>query len=420
MPGIIIVGLQWGDEGKGKIVDRFSQRASHVVRSQGGNNAGHTIKTENQELSLHLLPSGILNPQAQVYIGGGCLIDPKVLIQEIKDAEEGGVDLVSRLHISPYAHVIFPFHIAEDQMQEEKRGSGAIGTTGRGIGPSATDRVARQGLRVAELIRPDVFEERLRNFCAWKQVDSEVVFEEYSAYGELLRGFVHDVEGRLNHALIRDETVLFEGAHGTLLDTNFGSYPFVTSSSCLSAGVCAGAGVGPRFIDEVFGVMKAYTTRVGSGPLPTTVDPDTLDDFKEAENFREVGTTTGRERRIGWLDLVLIRHSIELNGVSQLALTKLDVLDQLPEIAVCVGYELDGEKIDKPPPLIEDWARMEPVYEVVPGWQVPTKDCRKVRELPPNARAYIEMIEDFCNVPIGVISVGPSREETIEVDEEWM
>ena len=359
------------------------------------------------------------------------MIDPKVLTEEIKKAEEGGIALMHRLHISPYAHVIFPPHCLLDRLYEERKGKKAIGTTGRGIGPCVEDRSSRVGLRMAELIRPDIFEEKLHMFCEMKNlmlekifgqrpIDGKAIFEEYAVFGELLRPFVTDVEGRLAGALLRDETVLFEGAHGTLLDTIYGSYPYVTSSSTLASGICAGAGIGPRYIDEIFGVLKAYTTRVGAGPLPTAVDPDTLEDFQGAEDFREVGTTTGRARRIGWLDLVLARYAVQLNGVTQLVLTKLDILDALPEICVCVGYSLDGQKIDNPPPLIEDWERIEPVYETLPGWQASTKEVEKIRLLPKNARKYIDRIEEFCNVSIGMISVGPGREETIEVDEEWM
>ena len=431
MPGIIVIGLQWGDEGKGKVIDLLSARASHIVRSQGGNNAGHTIKVGEKQLAVHLLPSGILHPHAHCYIAGGCLIDPVVLLDEIKKAEEGGIALMQRLHISPYAHIIFPFHRQLDGLYESRKGKKAIGTTKRGIGPAASDRSARIGLRIADLIRPDVFEEKLHALCAIKNleiekifgqkpIDADAIFEEYAVLGELLNPFVTDVEGQLATALFRDETVIFEGAHGTLLDTIYGSYPYVTSSPTLSAGVCAGAGIGPRSIDEVFGVLKAYTTRVGAGPLPTAVDPDTLSDFQGAEDFREVGTTTGRERRIGWLDLVLARHAVRLNGVSQLVLTKLDVLDALEEICVCVGYSLDGEELEGPPPLIEDWEHVEPIYETLPGWQVPTKGVENIRELPKNARKYIETIENFCNVSIGMVSVGPAREDTIEIDEGWM
>ncbi len=431
MPGIVVVGLQWGDEGKGKIVDLLSLRASHIVRSQGGNNAGHTIKAEGKELGLHLIPSGVLHTHTRIYIGSGCLIDPRVLIEEIRGLGELGLDLTTRLYISPYAHLIFPFHRELDRFYEERKGNQAIGTTGSGIGPCVMDRAARIGVRVAELMRPEIFRKRLEiltsaknlelgKIFGQKPIDIDAVYEEYLDYAALLRPFVQDVEGRIREALIRDETVLFEGAQGALLDGVLGSYPFVTSTSTHSSSVSAGAAIGPTGIESVLGVLKAYTTRVGSGPLPTAVSPDALEEFKGIENFREVGTTTGRARRIGWLDLVLARHAVQLNGVDSLVLTKLDILDQFEEIQVCTGYLLDGEQIDKPPPLIEDLQRVEPVYETLPGWQASTEKIDKIRGLPQNARDFITFIEDFCNVPIVIISVGPNREETIVVDEEFL
>ncbi|MBS0628840.1 MAG: adenylosuccinate synthase [Verrucomicrobia bacterium] len=431
MPGIIVVGLQWGDEGKGKIVDLLSQHASHVVRSQGGNNAGHTVKTAGKEIALHLVPSGILHPHAQAYITGGCLVDPKVLIQEIEKIESQGITLKERLHLSPHAHLIFPFHRELDRLYEASKGEAAIGTTKRGIGPCASDRAARVGLRVAELMKPEIFKKRLESLVAEKNlelqkvfgekpIDLEAIFDEYAAYAKQLRPFVTDAEGKIREALIRDETVLFEGAHGTFLDGIMGSYPFVTSSSTLAAGVIAGAGVGPLMIDAVYGILKAYTTRVGSGPLPTAVNPDVLEEFRGAEDFREVGTTTGRARRIGWLDLVQGRCGVELNGVDHLVLTKLDILDKFEEITICTGYLLDGEKIDRPPPLIEDLERVEPIFETLPGWQTSTRKVDKIRGLPKNARKFIEAIEDFCNVSVAMVSVGPSREETIVIDEEYL
>lgn len=431
MPGIIVVGLQWGDEGKGKIVDLLSNHASHVVRSQGGNNAGHTVKTAGKEIALHLVPSGILHPHAEAYITGGCLIDPKVLIQEIEKIESHGIALKGRLHLSPHAHLIFPFHRELDRLYEASKGDAAIGTTKRGIGPCASDRAARIGLRIAELMNPEIFKKRLAVLVAEKNlelekifgekpIDLEAIFDEYCDYGVQLRPFVSDAEGKIRGALLRDETVLFEGAHGTFLDGIMGSYPFVTSSSTIASGVIAGAGVGPLMVDAVYGVLKAYTTRVGSGPLPTAVAPDVLEEFRGAEDFREVGTTTGRPRRIGWLDLVQGRCGVGLNGVDHLILTKLDVLDKFEEINICTGYLLDGERIDRPPPLIEDLERVEPIFETLPGWQTSTRKIDKIRGLPKNARNFIEAIEDFCNVSIAMISVGPSREETIVLDEEYM
>lgn len=431
MPGTIVVGLQWGDEGKGKVIDILSRHAVHIVRSQGGNNAGHTVKTEDREIALHLIPSGILHTHAQCYIAGGCLIDPKILIEEISRLEGEGIEVLERLHLSPYAHVIFPFHRLLDGLYEESKGGEFIGTTKRGIGPCVCDRAARIGIRLAEVIRPEILKKRLMILGEQKNLelerifnkpplDLEKIYHEYAAYGEILRPYVKDVEGRIHQALLRDESVLYEGAHGTMLDGILGSYPFVTSSFNLAASVAAGAGTGPTFIDAVFGVLKAYTTRVGEGPLPTAVPPDDLTFFKQAQDFREVGTTTGRARRIGWLDLVLARYAVEVNGVQSLALTKLDVLDHLPSIQVCVGYSLYGEKIDRPPPLAEDLALVEPIYETLPGWQVSTKEARRIRALPQEARDFIQFIEDFCNVPVGLVSVGPNREQTIEIDEEFL
>ncbi|NGX39671.1 MAG: Adenylosuccinate synthetase [Chlamydiae bacterium] len=427
----MVIGLQWGDEGKGKLVDLLSAQVTHVVRAQGGNNAGHTIKTEERELSLHMIPSGVLHSHVQCYISGGCFIDPRGLLDEVKKLESAGISIENRLHISPYSHVIFPFHKELDKLYEQRKGRKAIGTTGRGIGPCASDRVSRVGIRIAEFIRQDVFEEKIIELLAMKNLEIEKVFQkppidgeallsEYALYAELIRPFVKDVEGRLYQALVQDETVLLEGAQGTLLDTLYGSYPYVTSSFTTSSSVCAGAGIGPRGVDEVIGVLKAYTTRVGAGPLPTRLSEEEMGGFRGQGELRETGTTTGRDRRIGWLDLVLARFAVELNWVDNLALTKLDILDELEEIKICTGYSLDGEAIDRPPPLLSDFERVEPIYETLPGWERPTREVKSIRQLPKNARAYIDAIEDYCRVPISIISVGPSREETIQIDEEWI
>ena len=431
MPGIIVIGLQWGDEGKGKIVDLLSAHAAHIVRSQGGNNAGHTIITADHEVALHLIPSGILHSHTHTYIAGGCLVDPHVLIEEIEKMEAAGIDLINRLHLSPYAHLIFSFHRTLDQYYEKRKSNHAIGTTGRGIGPCASDRAARIGVRVAELMHPEIFAQKFQRLVEIKNAELEKIFgaapldaralcDEYLLLGDTLRPFVSDVEGRIQRALIQDETVLFEGAQGTLLDEIMGSFPYVTSTPTLASGVLAGSGIGPTMVDSVYGVLKAYTTRVGEGPLPTAVDADTFVEFSESKEFRETGTTTGRSRRIGWLDLVLARYAVACNGVDNLVLTKLDVLDQFEEIKVCVGYRLDGEHIDRPPPLAEDLARVEPIYETLPGWGVSTKEVNKIRGLPKNARQFIDLIEDFCDVPIAIVSIGPNREQTVMIDEEFM
>jgi len=430
MPGIIVVGLQWGDEGKGKVVDLLSVHSSHIVRSMGGSNAGHTIKVGDRECGLHLIPSGIFQPHAHCYIAGGCLVDPKSLIEEIDQIEKMGIVLGPRLHLSLSAHLILPFHRTLDRLYEEKKKGKAIGTTGRGIGPCMSDRANRIGLRIADLLSPERLKDKLETLASIKNLELENIFgqspinveeitRDYIAYGEKLAPFVVDVEGRINRALTRDETVLFEGAHGTLLDGIYGSYPFVTSSSTLTGGVCAGAGVGPTRINEAIGVLKAYTTRVGGGPLPTTVNDDELSQFQSVAEFRELGTTTGRQRRIGWLDLVLARYAVELNGVSSISLTKLDILDDFDEISVCTGYHLNGKKLDRPPSLAEDLERVEPIYEKMPGWKTSTRGARKLRALPKRAQEFIEKVEDFCRIPVSMVSVGPDREETIHIDQEW-
>lgn len=431
MPGIVVVGLQWGDEGKGKIVDLLAQRASHIVRSQGGNNAGHTIKVENTEIALHLIPSGVLHPHTRLYIAAGCLLDPISLIHEIDRLEEKGISLAKRLHISPRCHIIFPFHRELDGLSENALGGGLIGTTKRGMGPAASDRVARTGITIAEACNKKLFSSRLKHLAEIHNLPLEKKFKNQPIdlvnVHDLLEGalerlvpYLTDVEERLTEALHKDETVLFEGAQGTLLDTLYGSYPYVTSTCTLAAGLCAGAGIGPTAIDEVIGVLKAYTTRVGSGPHPTAISEAERGLFLQSRDLREVGTTTGRERRIGWLDLVLARYACRLNGVDSMVLTKLDILDRLPEIKVCVGYQIDGVTLERPPNTAEEMSRVEPVYETLPGWQCSTREVDTFRKLPPNARNFIERIEDFTNVSISIVSVGPGRESTIEIDEEWL
>lgn len=431
MPGIVVVGLQWGDEGKGKVVDLLARFSSVVVRSQGGNNAGHTVKLGDQEFALHLIPSGILQEQNLCCITAGCLVNPKVLCEEIQMLESKGIAIRGRLQISAYAHIILPFHQKLDQLYEASRGSDAIGTTKRGIGPCASDRAGRISIRMAEFMHPEIFRNRLIHLGEIKNLELEKIYnqspldlaeiyDEYSKYSELLCPYYNDhLEFDIRSAILRDEMVLFEGAHGALLDPLFGSYPFVTSTPTITSGICLGAAIGPHMIDQVFGVLKAYTTRVGGGPLPTELRPDELAPFNQVEQLRERGTTTGRVRRIGWLDLVLARYAVELNQVDDLVLTKLDVLDHLNEIQVCIGYSLDGQLIERPPVLVEDLERVEPIYRTFEGWNSSTTDVRRIHELPKNARILIEAIEEYCDTPVALISVGPSREQTIEVNEEW-
>lgn len=428
MPAVIVIGLQWGDEGKGKIIDLLADSASHVVRAQGGSNAGHTVKRGDAEYAFHLIPSGILYPHTQCYIGGGTLIDPKGLIEEIDGLESRGIDLATRLFISPHATVIFPFHKDIDCFFEAKKGASAIGTTGRGIGPCAQDRAARIGIRIGELIHPEIFVSRLKTLLLFKNeelkmlghppIDEKKLINEYSGYGEQLQNFVVDVESRIAKALRRDENILFEGAHGSMLDLIFGTVPFVTSSATLAGGVCAGAGVGPTQIDETLGVLKAYTTRVGAGPLPTSLSEKEQPLFLSCEEAREIGTTTGRRRRMGWFDGPMARKAIELSGVDILAVTKLDILDHLQEIKICTAYEIDGKRFDKPPFLVEELERAKPIYETLPGWQTSTTDVEEFADLPKNARKYLDRIEELCGLQIGIVSVGPDREQTLFVEEE--
>lgn len=428
MPSVIIVGAQWGDEGKGKMIDLLAERADYIVRSQGGNNAGHTIVAKGKEYRFHLVPSGILYPHTQCFIAGGTVIDPKVLLQEIKGLQDQGIHFHQRLHLSPYAHVIFPYHRTLDKLYEELKGASAIGTTGRGIGPCYTDKASRIGIRICELIDPLLLEKRLRSILPIKNqeihgifkqplLDFDALFEEYSQYGKQLAPYVGDVEKIVAKACRDKKNVLFEGAHGTLLDINFGTYPFVTSSSTISSGVSCGAGIGPSRIDHTLGVVKAYTTRVGAGPLPTALSEEEQKLFLDNVTAREVGTTTGRNRRMGWFDACLVRFAASLNGMDSLALTKLDVLDSLNEIKICTGYRLDGKWLDIPPPVVEDLERVEPIYETLPGWNSSTKNLTSFDQLPENAVAYVNRICELVNTPLSVLSLGPERERTLFIQD---
>jgi adenylosuccinate synthase len=424
MPSIIIVGTQWGDEGKGKVIDLLSEQADVIVRSQGGNNAGHTILVKGEEFRFHLIPSGILYPHTQCFITGGTVIDPKVLLQEIKQLQDRGILLHKRLHLSPYAHVVFPYHQILDKLYEERKGALAIGTTGRGIGPCYTDKVSRIGIRVCELINPALLEKRLHFILPWKNQEIHELFkhpplelnkllEEYSQYGKQLAPYVSEVEKIIEQSCRNKKNVLFEGAHGSLLDINFGTYPFVTSSNTISSGVSCGAGIGPSRIDHTLGVVKAYTTRVGAGPLPTALTENEQKMFLNHAAAREVGTTTGRNRRMGWFDACLVRFTRDLNGIDSIALTKLDVLDSLKEIKICTGYLLDGKRLDTPPPVIEDLERAEPIYEVLPGWESSTKHITSIDQLPKAAAAYIDRICELVDAPLSILSLGPEREKTL-------
>ena len=422
MTNIIVVGTQWGDEGKGKIIDLISEHVKHVVRAQGGNNAGHTILVDNEEYKLHLIPSGILYPQMQCYIGAGVVIDPEVLLSEIEGLESRGIDVSGRLWVSPRAHVILPHHRKLDSAMESSRDGKVIGTTGRGIGPCYADKASRIGIRIGEFIRPEIFHKLLREISDLKNrelqkiysadsVDFDETLASYSAYAEKLKKFVAPVERMIHHAIKDRESMLFEGAQGTFLDLTFGTYPYVTSSNTTSGGVCAGAGIGPGCIDSVIGIVKAYATRVGEGCFPTEVSDK--DSFLNHENAREFGVTTGRKRRIGWFDAVLVRQAVQLNGITSLALTKLDILDALESVKICVGYTIDGEKYDYLPSSFEGLGNIVPIYETIPGWKVSTRDVRSYEDLPYNAKCFIVRVEELCEASVGIISVGPGRAHSI-------
>ncbi|NIO68208.1 MAG: adenylosuccinate synthase [Anaerolineae bacterium] len=423
MPGIVIVGAQWGDEGKGKVTDLLAEQAQVVVRYQGGNNAGHTVVVGQQTLKLHLIPSGIHRPGVLCVIGNGLVIDPRALVAEMDELEANGLD-TSGLRISANAHLVMPYHLMLDGIEEERRGGKSLGTTRRGIGPTYTDKAARYGLRVQDLLDMAVFEEKLGRALEQKNalltavygkesLEMGPILEEYGACAQRLRPHIVDASLLVHKALTRGQNVLFEGAQGTLLDVDHGTYPFVTSSSPVAGGACTGVGVGPRQIDGVIGVSKAYTTRVGAGPFPTELTDAVGDHLLEVG--REYGTTTGRPRRCGWFDGVILRYAARVNGLTGLALTKLDVLTGLPSLKICVSYEYDGQVLNEFPYQGAILARCQPIYEEMDGWTEEISGARAYDELPSQARAYVARLEELAGVPIDIISVGPGREQTILV-----
>ncbi|MBU6148080.1 MAG: adenylosuccinate synthase [Actinomycetales bacterium] len=427
MTAVILVGAQWGDEGKGKATDLLAGRVDYVVRYQGGNNAGHTVIIPGpeglQRYALHLLPSGILTPGVTAVIGNGVVIDPAVLFDEITALGERGID-TSRLLISAAAHLIAPYHVVLDRTVERFLGKARIGTTGRGIGPAYSDKVARIGVRVQDLYDEPILREKVAAALAGKNqllvkvfnrraIDADEVVDHLLAYADRLRGHVADTARVLNDALDSGRVVLLEGGQGTLLDVDHGTYPFVTSSNPTAGGACTGSGIGPTRIDRVVGIVKAYATRVGSGPFPTEL----FDSF--GERLRtvggEVGTTTGRPRRTGWYDTVVTRHAARINGLTDLFVTKLDVLTGIDPIPVAVGYEVAGERTDELPMTQTDIHHARPVYELLPGWQESISGARRLADLPHNARAYLDAIEQAAGVPVSAIGVGPERDATIVV-----
>lgn len=423
MPANIVVGTQWGDEGKGKIIDIIASRADVVVRSQGGNNAGHTVVNDGQTYKLHLIPSGILYKNTLCLIGAGVVLDPKDLLSEIDNLSPRGVSF-DNLKIDPRAHVVMPWHITLDGLSEKFRGNSDIGTTKRGIGPCYMDKYERCGIRVYDLVHPEVFAEKVRMTGKLKNKiitevyggephDIEAIIKEYTEYGKRLAKYVDDVSVIVYEAAKANKTIMFEGAQATLLDIDFGTYPYVTSSHPLSAGVCVGTGVGPMIISNIIGVAKAYTTRVGKGPFPTELDDETGDTIRNKGG--EFGTTTGRPRRTGWFDAVIVRHSVRVNGLSSLAINKLDTLGGIGDLKVCVAYKKpDGTVIENFPATLEELGDCVPVYETLKGFDDDISSCRSFDELPEACKKYIERLEELCDCHISMVGVGPDREQIIE------
>jgi adenylosuccinate synthase len=419
---VVVIGTQWGDEGKGKVVDWLTPHAQGVVRFQGGHNAGHTLVIGGHKTVLHLIPSGILHPGVTCYIGNGVVLSPQALLEEMDELARAGVELDGRVRISEACPLILPYHAALDVAREAARGAGKIGTTGRGIGPAYEDKVARRAIRLQDLLVPDRFAAKLaelleyHNFVLTKHLNAPAVDfvrirDEALAMAPRLAPMVTDVPRALYEANRAGKNLLFEGAQGALLDIDHGTYPYVTSSNCVAGAAAAGAGVGPQMLHYVLGITKAYTTRVGSGPFPTELEDGTGERLRARGN--EFGATTGRPRRCGWFDAAALKRSIQINGVSGLCVTKLDVLDGMDELKVCVGYTIDGEFSDLLPAGADDTARCQPVYEDLPGWEASTVGVRRFEDLPAAARAYLDRIEAICGVTIDLISTGPDREETI-------
>lgn len=420
---VVVLGTQWGDEGKGKIVDLLTHDAQAVVRYQGGHNAGHTLKINGEKTVLRLIPSGILRSHVQCYIANGVVLSIQALLQEIQELEERGIEVRKRLHISQACPLILPSHVALDKAREIQKGHAAIGTTGRGIGPAYEDKVARRALKVSDLLHPDRFQSKVKELLAYHNfilteyyhqpaIEVQPLIEESYVWAEQIKPMVTDVTAALHAHRKQSDPILFEGAQGMYLDIDHGTYPFVTSSNTSVGSVINGAGFGPRYLDYILGITKAYTTRVGGGPFPTELK-DTIGQ-RIAERGNEFGAVTGRARRCGWFDAVLLRRSIEINSITALCLTKLDVLDGLETIFIAVAYrDAAGRLLDYPAQAAEDFENIEPVYEEMPGWQESTADVTSYADLPQNALAYIKRIESLLNVPVDMLSTGPERDSTI-------
>ncbi len=421
---VVVIGTQWGDEGKGKVVDLLTERADAVVRFQGGHNAGHTLVIDGQQTILHLIPSGILHDGVHCLIGNGVVLSPEALLSETATLEARGVPARERLRISSACALILPYHIALDQARERARGSKAIGTTGRGIGPAYEDKISRRGIRLGELLDPAHFTERLREVLDYHNfalqhyfktdpVDFQSSLDQALAQGEQIAPMVTDVAARLHQIQADGGNILFEGAQGALLDIDHGTYPYVTSSTTTAGGAASGSGIGPLDLDQVLGIVKAYTTRVGGGPFPTELFDG--DGEHLGERGHEFGATTGRKRRCGWLDMVALRRSFAVNSVSGLCITKLDVLDGMQTLRICVAYDLNGKELLVPPVSAEDLARCKPKFIEMPGWQQTTVGTGSLEGLPPAARAYLGRIEELGGVPIDIVSTGPDRAQTLVV-----
>ncbi|MBW1723326.1 MAG: adenylosuccinate synthase [Deltaproteobacteria bacterium] len=423
MSNVVVVGTQWGDEGKGKVVDMLASRADVVVRFQGGNNAGHTLVVNGEQTICHLVPSGILHDGKRCLIGNGVVVDPEVLIHEIETLKGKGVRVgPENLALSEKAHLIMPYHKALDLAREAAKGKKKIGTTGRGIGPCYEDKAARTGIRAVDLLETDTLEEKIRSNLVEKNfilkehlgaetLDFQSIFERYTAMAEILGPYLTDVSVEIDRETKAGKRILFEGAQGTHLDIDHGTYPFVTSSNPVSGAACVGAGVGPDKLHHVLGILKAYTTRVGSGPFPTELT-DEIGDYIQ-ERGAEFGATTGRRRRCGWLDLVMARDSARLNGLTSLGITKLDVLTGLEKLRICVAYDCRGERLDSRPASLRKLAQCVPVYEELPGWREDISSARTFDRLPEPTRNYLKRIEEITGVPLSIVSVGPGRDQTI-------
>ena len=421
MATAMVLGTQWGDEGKGKIVDYLAQKADVVIRSQGGNNAGHTVVADGQSFALRLLPSGILFSEKTCIIGNGVVVNPEVLLEEIDGMVKKGVT-ISKLEVSTRAHVIMPYHIRIDEEDEKLRGNDKIGTTKNGIGPCYADKINRVGIRIGDLMDRDVFYQKLKTNLELKNrlfatyyncegFDFEEIFTKYTALAERIRPYVKDTEYSANQYIKEGKKVLFEGAQATMLDLDHGTYPFVTSSNPTAGGACVGSGVGPRMMSNIIGVVKAYTTRVGAGPFPAEQSNKIGEYLRETGH--EFGTVTGRSRRCGWFDSVVVRYAAMLNSLDYLAITRLDILDGLDTINICKGYMYKGRELEEYPESLNVLQEVEPVYEELPGWKTDISGCKSYDELPENARYYVERISQLVGVPLGIVSVGPDRSQTI-------